>query len=276
MSGKEHFVVERFNWRPYESLGYKPSAKEKRKKGSWARLPGTERVACFARREEAEDDCRRREEEARQGINPFACGGALCYLSSFDAGRLNDWVLDAGLTPPGDAGDWREWWDKQSPKMTDLQKAKVWEALDKVRFFRVASAPRQIAFMVAGAYWQYNDEYHYREDNGLRPYKAFRTREAAEKERAEMEEFARHDMDWHPFQINGLCNWSAWSSLPQEEAVARIKELGLPPPGRGHGKTLDWENWWDEIEMDYNQADEVWNLLDKNRFWEVIEVEMPD
>jgi hypothetical protein len=276
MSGKEHFVVERYNWRPYESIGYRPSEKARRKKGCQARLPGTERMSCFDTLEEAEADCQRREAEARRGINPFACGGALCYLSSFDWGRLHDWVLDSGLSPPGPDGDWRKWWEAQSPTLTDLQKAKIWQALDKVRFFRVARASKRIVFVVAGAYWRYNDQYYYREDNGLNPYKAFRTREAAEEEREEMEEFCRDDDDWHPFQINGLCNWERWSSLSQEEAVERVKALGLPPPGAGHRETLDWENWWEQTDMDFSQREAVWDLLDKNRAWEVIEVEMPD
>src|SRR5262249_40751225 len=122
---------------------------------------------------------------------------------------------------------------------------------------------------------RYNDEYHYTQPDGLTPYTAYRTREEAEADRAENEEFARHDMDWHPFQVNGLCDWEAWSSLPQEEAVERVKALGLPPPP-GHDDTLDWENWWDSTEMDYEQADGVWDLLDKVHFWEVIAVEVPD
>src|SRR5262249_55264011 len=136
MSGKRHFVVERLNWRPYDDPGYRPSATAKRKVGAWARLPGSERVASFGDSHDAEADCRRREEEARRGINPFACGGPLCYLTSLDEGRLRDWMLDAGLTPPepGFKGGWRVWWDQHHEDMTDLQKAKVWEALDKVRF----------------------------------------------------------------------------------------------------------------------------------------------
>ena len=44
------------------------------------------------------------EQEAalRARANPFTCGGpALHYQSSLDEDRLNDWLIDHGLTPPG-------------------------------------------------------------------------------------------------------------------------------------------------------------------------------
>jgi len=273
MSGKRHLVVERLNWRPCEA-----EAPARRKAGSWARLPGGERVASFGDADEADADCRRREEEFRREVNPFACGTALCYLTSLDEGRLRDWLLDAGLTPPQKSGlgAWQAWWERTAPTMNDAQRGKVWEALDRLRFFRVVESSRQVLFMVAGAYWKYNDEYYYRETDGLTPYKAFRTREAAEAELADMEDFARNEMDMHPFQINGLCHWEAWSTLPEAEAVKRVEALGLPPPGPGYGDTLGWEEWWDQTDMDSIQSEAVWDLLDKIRFWEVIEVEVPD
>jgi hypothetical protein len=245
---------------------------------AWARLPGSERVASFNDAGQADTDCRRREEAFRRQVNPFACATALCYLTSLDEGRLRDWMLDAGLTPPEASGSaaWRAWWEREAPTLTELQRARAWEALDRLRFFRVVETPRQILFMLAAPYWHYNDEYHYRQNDGLTSYKAFRTREAAEAERAENEDFARHEMDMHPFQINGLCEWEAWSSLPQDEAVARVEAMGLPPPGAGYGDTLGWEDWWDEMDLTFEQADAVWDMLDKIRFWEVIEVEVPD
>lgn len=280
MSAKRHFVVERLNWRTYEVPGYKPKGRAKKKKGARALLPGAERVASFDDADEADADCRRREAEARIDVNPFACGSAFCYLTSLDEGRLGDWVQDAGLTPPEAKGldAWRDWYDERESHFSELQRAKVWEALDKVRFFRVVEVPRRVLFVVAGAYWQYNDEYHFRDADGLTPYTAFRTREQAEADRRENEEIARDVMDLHPFQINGLCEWSAWSSLPQKEAVARVKALGLEPPGPGYNKTLDWEGWWDAHldDMSGEQETAVWDMLDKIRFYEVVEVESPD
>src|SRR5262249_55676799 len=162
-------------------------------------------------------------------VDPFGCGAAFCYLTSLDEGRLGDWVQDAGLTAPEKPGleAWRKWWTDREPQMNELQREKAWEALDKVRFFRVVEVPRRVLFVRAGAYWDYNDQFHYRDVDGLTPYSAFRTREAAEADREASEEIARDVIELHPFQINGLCDWDAWSSLPQKEAVERVKALGM-------------------------------------------------
>jgi hypothetical protein len=277
MKSKRHFIVERLNWHPYTVPGYRPSATAKLKKGAMARLPGAERVASFKDRAKAEADCARREEEMRHQCNPFACGGPLCYQTSLDEGRLRDWMLDVGLTPPGtDAkGGWRAWWDENHAAMSEIQRAKVWEALDLVRFFRVSESSSGVLFMVVGPYWKYSDEYYYTEPDGLTMHKAFRTREEAERERADLEEIGRDVRDMHPFQIHALCDWSAWSSLSQDEAIERVVALGLPPP-TGSRSSIDWEEWWDTTEMDGRQSDAVWDMLDKIRFWEVIEIEAPE
>src|SRR5262245_29850954 len=123
MSTKRHFVVESLNWRAYEEPGYQARGRAKKKIGAHAMLPGAQRVACFDDPDEAEADCRRRESKARQGVNPFACGAAFCYLSSLDEGRLGDWVQDVGLTPPAKGGldAWRAWWDEREPHLSELQ-----------------------------------------------------------------------------------------------------------------------------------------------------------
>jgi hypothetical protein len=60
-------------------------------------------------------------------------------------------VLDAGLTPPefqtmpsrkkGQAPyvfrDWFAWWEDHVAQMTDVQRARIRQALDKVSFFEV-------------------------------------------------------------------------------------------------------------------------------------------
>src|SRR5262245_10451326 len=121
MTARRHHVVERLNWRAYDEPGYRPKGRAERKIGARTLLPGSERVACFDDPHEAEADCRRREAEARRGVNPFACGAAFCYLSSLDEGRLSDWVQDAGLTPPERPGldAWRDWWDDREPRMSE-------------------------------------------------------------------------------------------------------------------------------------------------------------
>jgi hypothetical protein len=69
--------------------------------------------------------------------NPFCFGGKLKEQTSLPEGVFRDWLLDAGLTPLRASHDWKGWWDRQQEKMTEEQRRKVWEALDKVRFYRV-------------------------------------------------------------------------------------------------------------------------------------------
>jgi hypothetical protein len=143
---KRAFIVERFNWEPGNE-----------EKTGFSRLPGSVRVACFDDASVAEADCRQREIAAQAGVNPFHCGGpALHYLTSLDNGRLRDWVLDTELDPPAPEVSWDQWWDEESGVMSDLQKEKIWQALDKVRFFRVVEGPARLVFAVVEVHWAFN------------------------------------------------------------------------------------------------------------------------
>ena len=80
------------------------------------------------------------ERQARGGRNPFQHGRELSDLTSLPEGPLRDWLLDAGLTPP----KWKlnpvvlsGWWEHHAAEMTELQRDKVWEALDLLRFYTV-------------------------------------------------------------------------------------------------------------------------------------------
>jgi hypothetical protein len=175
VAGKKEtvFVVERLNWRCYGP--------------GWARLPGTTRVQSFPTYEEAEADRRRREAQARERVNPFRCGGpALHYQTSLDEGRLHDWLLDAGLTPPrpGKKGrDWAGWWEKSRRRMTAPQYEKVWEALDKVRFFAVVESPRwPVVYVLATINWGWNGDWLVAEPEGGLCDHAFTDRRAALEE----------------------------------------------------------------------------------------------
>jgi len=97
-------------------------------------------VKAFADLSRADAFCRERERERRERVNPFEHGRKLSDLTHFDAGRLCDWLLDAGLDPPGPKVrivGWRKWWADTRRGLSDYQRAKVWEALDRVRFFEV-------------------------------------------------------------------------------------------------------------------------------------------
>jgi hypothetical protein len=86
--------------------------------------------------------CRSLEQEARRTENPFAYGRALDERSRFDAWRFHDWLVDADLAPPPPGSDdeegvWVSWWEENEPSMTEAQRARVWDALDQVRFYSV-------------------------------------------------------------------------------------------------------------------------------------------
>jgi hypothetical protein len=142
------FVVQRLNWQRYDT--------------GLARLPGSTRLRSFKRRANAERDRDQRERAARACVNPFTCGGpALHYQTSLDAGRLHDWLLDAGIEPPAANGgkvDWAGWWQRTHEQLTEAQHDRVWEALDRVRFFEVVERPgRPLGYAVVRINWNYND-----------------------------------------------------------------------------------------------------------------------
>jgi hypothetical protein len=39
------------------------------------------------------------------------------------------------------ADGWRTWWDRTVPKLSPLQRAKAWEAFDRVRLYDVVEVP---------------------------------------------------------------------------------------------------------------------------------------
>ena len=98
-------------------------------------------VRSFTSRAEAEACCEDFEREKRAEVNPFEHGATLDALTCLDADRFHDWILDAGLEPPVQPepkrADWVRWWNERCPAMTELQQAKMWQALAKVRFYRV-------------------------------------------------------------------------------------------------------------------------------------------
>ena len=160
-------AVHRLNWRRVGPL--------------YVRLPGSTRLASFADAAEAEAECRRLEAAARAALNPFACDQAAHERSSLDEGRLRDWMLDAGLTPPEDASDWPAWWRDHNAAMTGLQRERVWQACDRVRLYEVVECPaRRVAYVVVGINWHYTDQDFYAGAEGGESVRAFSTREKAE------------------------------------------------------------------------------------------------
>jgi hypothetical protein len=142
-AAKTVFVVMRDNWRHH---------------GRWLRGEGQFRVAAFDSADQAEADRRRREDNARRRLNPFECGRELTELTSYPEGVLVDWVQDAGLTPPAakrGKRDWEAWWDEVAPAAGPDQRAKVWEALDKLRFYHVVERPAfAVAYVAVAPIWE--------------------------------------------------------------------------------------------------------------------------
>jgi hypothetical protein len=152
------------------------------------RLPKSAKVAAFSSLKAAEADRRERETAARAAANPFRHGGAsLFYQTSFDAPRLHDWLLDAGITPPrlpADHSDWIAWWDAFARTWNALQLAHAWKALDKVRFFEVVEErSKSRAYAVVEINWTWNDNPFLDADaEGGTLIRAFRSRAKAETE----------------------------------------------------------------------------------------------
>ena len=142
-----HFTLERFVWRRYGDR--------------WLSRPGTDPMRTFHDRSTAEAAARELEWELRRRVNPFAFGERfLHYQTTFDAPRLFDWCLDHGLEPPAVAPEspmWEEWWERHQPRFTDVQRAAVWEALNRVRFYRVIeSEPAEPMHLVALPHLEYD------------------------------------------------------------------------------------------------------------------------
>jgi hypothetical protein len=75
----------------------------------------------------------------------------LTDLTSFPEPIFADWLMDCNLTPPklpssGELPrrDWADWWDANAPRMTDYQRARIWQALDKLRFFEIVETEWEV------------------------------------------------------------------------------------------------------------------------------------
>ncbi|HET6573017.1 MAG TPA: hypothetical protein VFG68_05400 [Fimbriiglobus sp.] len=249
-----HFVVERLNWR--------------RGRGdTFYRYPGQARVASFATVAEAEAFRRAEEAKARAAVNPFA--GTLAPptdQTNMPEGVLCDWLLDHGIDPPPTTSgrrDWAKWWETASPHWTADQRAAAWEALDKVRFFRVSERPRRpVAYAVVQVVWGYNDEWFYPGAEGGEVQTLYRSRERAEAEverrNAEAQEnwFAIFDGDDNPGYAPAGAN--------QFDLEGRLLP-GQDPFGPTPKPTLEEDEEGDEI---------CTFAPDEMPFYEVIEVEL--
>jgi hypothetical protein len=123
------YLVQRWHWRPHEYLN-----------GQFRRDPdeGGLPVRAFRDPACAEAFCRAQELARRASANPFRYGWGVEGRSSLDEGRLRDWLLDAGLTPPGDEGEeapelirasWQAWWGRNRDSLSEQKRGAIARAL---------------------------------------------------------------------------------------------------------------------------------------------------
>jgi hypothetical protein len=179
VSDELRYIVRRFNWR-------------------WAgpcfiRAPGEIRVAWLDTAADAEAERLRRETDARAKVNPFRCGPAFHYLSTFPEPVFRDWLQDADIDPPTGTGPtgtgidvWATWWERAGNRLSANKKSRVWDGLNRVRFHDViVRQPCEIGYAVVRVMWYWNDEPFDEcnsESGGGEPLVVFRSRHRAEQE----------------------------------------------------------------------------------------------
>lgn len=208
MGDAPRFVVRRLNWRPAGE--------------GFVRLPGEVRVAAFDTFDAAEGDRATREAEVRTRVNPFCCGTTFPTLAALPEAMFRDWVGDAGLSSPSMSGlwAWEAWWKDCHAGWTDEQRWRVWSGLDRVRFFEVTERPAgRVAFAVVRVMWEYNDSWYEPGAEGGKTVRAFRSRERAEVERAQLEAEAHAAWDDHHWVEARRWELGAWPALGDEEGT---------------------------------------------------------
>jgi hypothetical protein len=211
---ESRFVVRRLNWREAGAL--------------IVRLPGEVRLASFDTFEAADADRARREAQVRDRVNPFRCGAAWHALTAFPEGVFRDWLSDVALAPPDGAtlGDWAQWWADGSAAWPAEHRARVWEGLDRVRFFETIERPASaVAYAVMRVLWEYNDSWYDPGTEGGLTVRAFRSRERAETECARLEAEAR--TGWVDDHGIGTQRWQLdeWPKFGEDTAFDAAEAL---------------------------------------------------
>jgi len=187
--------------------------------------------------------CREQEAARRAATNPFRYGANMESRTSLDLGRLCDWLLDAGLTPPGPKWEekperihaaWQRWWTK------------LREDLSEVRRISLAAAVRcALAERWSGP-----------ADPGP------------------------NDLSWLDEQFQGI---ELWPVLQRAILRMHLWSIGIQSHPAQAGERdaarveAKWRDWWDkhrEAMTEYQRA-QVWQALDKVKFFEVVELEEP-
>jgi hypothetical protein len=152
--------------------------------------------------------------------------------------------------------------------------------------------PRTV-YVIQQTNWRYTDEFFVPDSDS--PVKAFTSLAAAESYRQELEAEARREIEaispleksWWTSNLAAtfsIGNLERITSLNEAEIRERLKALGLPffPDATGYDKKRHvkyWdEAWWERAwqRLGSEGADGLWNMFDKLRFFEVVEVELEE
>jgi hypothetical protein len=213
---------------------------------SYRRNPDDGGVPVRAFRDPARAEAfRRQQEEARRAAtNPFRYGWGLETRSSLDEGRFHDWLLDAGLTPPGSEGEaepplirtsWRAWWEQIRGRLTDEHRLALARALNNA----LAGVP-----------------YGGRDADGP------------------------SDLAWLDDCMSRIDDLTVQQRASLRMGLIFTPINSYPPVDGERDHYLveaKWRRWWDRnhAAMSDYQRHQVWEALDKVWFFEVIEVREP-
>jgi hypothetical protein len=96
-------------------------------------------ITAFSSRAKAEAFQRKKEQQARQGKNPFEWGSM--WSTSRTEEEFRQFVeQELGLPPPEFAHgcyQWMNWWDAHVRELTAEHTTRIWDAMDLVHFYEV-------------------------------------------------------------------------------------------------------------------------------------------
>jgi len=136
------------------------------------------------------------------------------------------------------------------------------------------TTPPRVAYVVQRVGWTFNDQWYYRdgkEDDV--PLVAYATRDRAEAERMRLERVAWKEAG-SPLDYG--CGIESVSSMSEAEFQAFLETIDLFTEELRGGRDLDWGDWWDAVEdtLTDDQREAIWEMMDKLRLFEVVEVEV--
>ncbi len=197
-------------------------------------------VKVFTDLDRAEAFCREQEQARRARTNPFRYGWGMDSRTSLDEGRLRDWLLDAGLTPPGHEGEerpevirksWQAWWRQVRKGLTPQKQERLAQAVNNA---------------LAGVQYGQPDA-------------------PGPNDLAWLEGLFERMNEWTPEQRSALF-------------MGMIGLVSSYPDNSGERQDNDieekWRDWWDHnrAAMTAYQREHVWQAMDKVRFFEVVEL----